>query len=583
MAQASDASSALPATGWRVHEAPEAESRERLCREAGVHPLVAGILLRRGVATVEDVQRFLRPSLAHLHNPFGLKGMAEAATAIAAAVGNGTRIVVSGDYDVDGTTSTAMLTHFLKAAGARALETFVPNRFSHGYGLTARSVDALLALKPGLVVTVDNGITALAEVERLRAAGVTTVITDHHLPRPEGVPSGIVVNPLQPGCGYPFKKLSGCGVTLKLMMALRERLRDQGWWSASRPEPNLKDYLDLVAIGTIADVVPLVGENRVLARAGLEVLNRIQRRPGVQALLSVAGVEKAVTARTVGFQIAPRINAAGRMTDASLAVELLLARDMPRALELAAQLDRENDNRRAKGEEMFREALTRIEAEHLAASAGIVVASPAFHEGIIGIVAARLVERFQRPVVVLAENGQSFKGSARSVPGLNVTEAMVECAGLLAEFGGHAGAAGCTLPKPNLAEFRARFVAACARQGEHAAPPALWLEGRLGPPELAPRALTDLAEQIAQLEPFGQDHEEPAFLVHSADLPGAPATMGKEQTHLKWTLSPQAEVVGWRLAQKLPLPPAAQLSVRFGFNEYRGLRKVQLTVDDVQS
>jgi single-stranded-DNA-specific exonuclease len=565
---------------WLLHDPPAPAKRDALCREAGLHPIVAEILLRRGIDSVDAVRRFLRPSLQHLHNPYALKGMEEAVAAIAAALESQQPIVVSGDYDVDGITSSAMLTHFLRAAGAKHLRPFIPNRFGHGYGLTTRTVDALLELKPALVVTVDNGITALAEVERLHRAGVRTVVTDHHVPRAEGVPPGIVVNPVQPGCPYPFKKLSGCGVTLKLMTALRERLREKGWWNAKRPEPNLRDYLDLAAIGTIADVVPLLEENRVLARVGLDVLNRLQRRPGVQALLAVARIEKAVTARTIAFQIAPRLNAAGRMADASSAVELLLAEDMPRALELAQRLDRENDRRRAKGEEMFQEALARIEAERLAEHDGIVVAAPGFHEGIIGIVAARLVERFDRPVVVLAENGHSFKGSARSIPGINVTEAIASCAALLEEWGGHAGAAGCKLPKPRLGEFRTGFVAACRRLGEEAERPVVRFDARLRPRDADSAQLETLAEQLALLEPFGQEHEQPAFLVHSADLGVDPTLFA--QTHLKWQVSGQIEMVGWDLAGHMPLPGDVQFRVRLGLNKYRGARKVQLTVEEVR-
>ncbi|HEX7929065.1 MAG TPA: single-stranded-DNA-specific exonuclease RecJ [bacterium] len=542
--------------------------------------MIAEILLRRGVDSAEAAKRFLRPSLQHLHNPFELMGMEAAVTAIGQALEEGKPIVVSGDYDVDGITSSAMLTHFLRAAGAKGLQTFIPNRFGHGYGLTTRTVDALLELKPALIVTVDNGITAIAEVDRLQQAGVRTVVTDHHLPRAEGVPPGIVVNPVQPGCPYPFKKLSGCGVTLKVMMALRERLRDKGWWSDKRPEPNLKDYLDLVAIGTVADVVPLLDENRVLARAGLEVLNRIQRRPGVQALLAVARVEKAISARTIGFQIAPRLNAAGRMTDASVAVEMLLAEDMGRAMELAQRLDQDNTDRRAKGDEMYKEAMARIQEERLAEGDGIVVASPNFHEGIIGIVAARLVERFDRPVIVLAENGQSLKGSARSIPGINVTEAIAANAPMLQEYGGHAGAAGCKFPKERLPDFRAGFVDACRRLGENAEAPVVWFDARLWPKDADAGQLSTLADQVALLEPFGQEHEEPNFLVKSADLGVTPAPLAEK--HLKWQVSREVEMVGWRMAAQLPLADDAQFRVRVGMNEYRGTRKVQLTVEEMR-
>jgi single-stranded-DNA-specific exonuclease len=557
------------------HEPAAPEDSARLAREAGVHPIVAEILLRRGIATAEAARRFLHPSLGDLHDPFLLQGMDAAVARILKALGAGERIVVSGDYDVDGVTSSAMLTHFLRAAGCADLHPFIPNRFSHGYGLTTRTVDALLELKPSLVVTVDNGITAIAEVARLHGAGVDTVITDHHLPRAEGVPPGIVVNPVQPGCPYPFKRLSGCGVTLKLMTALRGRLREGGWWSPARPEPNLKDYLDLVAIGTVADVVPLLEENRILAHHGLTVLNRPRRRPGVAALLAVSRVDRAVSAQTIAFKLAPRLNAAGRMADGSLGVALLLEEDPARAAELAAQLDLDNRERRAKGEEMFEDAARRIAADGTADAPAIVVASPDFHEGISGIVATRLVERYDRPTVVLAENGAHYKGSARSVPGLDVTAAIAACAPLLTEYGGHPGAAGCKLPKENLADFRAGFLAACVRLQAQTPPPALRFDARLDPAALDPA----FVEQVLRLEPCGQDNAAPSFLVEGADLPAPPRVVAER--HLKWALSGRAEMMAFNQAQHLPLPATARYRVSLGFNEFRGERKVQLNVEEI--
>ncbi len=586
----SSADSAGPpksARPWRLHPPGPAAAVAALSREAALEPLVAEVLWRRGIRTPAAAQRFLAPSLEHLHDPFLLKGMAQAVTALADALAGGVRIVVSGDYDVDGITSSALLTDFLRRAGATDLATFIPNRFDHGYGLTARTVDALLALAPRLVVTVDNGITALAEVDRLRAAGVTTIVTDHHLPRGEGVPAGIVVNPLQPGCAYPFKRISGCGVTLKLVTALRKTLRERGWWNAARPEPNLKDWLDLVAIGTIADVVPLTEENRVLARHGLEVLNRPRLRPGIEALLQVSragrdagrggasgGNEGPVTARTIGFQLAPRLNAAGRMKEGMLGVDLLLAERPEAALALARQLDQANDERRSTGEEMLREALACIQQDKLDHAAGIVVAAPGFHEGVIGILAARLVDRYQRPVVVLAESGGALKGSARSVPGVNVTEAITSCAPLLLEFGGHAGAGGLKLPADRLAAFREGFLADCARQLRAVEPPSVWLDGRLDPR----RVTLALAEQVARLEPFGQDHGEPAFLVEGADLTGPPQVL--KDKHLKWSLGPAAEMLGWSLASHAPRAAQLRYRVRLAVNEFRGQRRAQLTVDE---
>lgn len=564
---------------WILHEKGAAERRERLCAQAGLHPIVADILLRRGIDAPETAQAFLAPRLEHLHDPFLLKGMDAAVGRIARALEKGERIVVSGDYDVDGIASSALLTHFLRAAGAARPAYFIPNRFEHGYGLTARTVDALLALRPHLVITVDNGITALEEIPRLRAAGIDTILTDHHLPRSQGVPEGIVINPVQPHCPYPYKKISGCGVTFKLVTALRKHLRGRGWWGAARPEPNLKEYLDLVAIATVADVVPLTGENRVLVHQGLAVLNGPRRRPGVEALLRAGGRtwgDGSVTARTLGFQVAPRINAAGRMTDGALAVELLLSEEPARIAALAQRLEQENDNRRAKGESMFNEAVAVIEGEGTAERAGIVVASPQFHEGVIGIVASRLVERYHRPVLVLAENEDAYKGSARSVPGVNVTEAISAGADLLEEYGGHAGAAGCRLPKDALDVFRKRFEEACEKLSIGAAAPALYLDERLHPGSIDDA----LVEQMARLEPFGQENEQPAFLLEQSALCAEPQVL--KGRHLKWRLREDMEMVAWNQAEGFTAAPHLCYRVRLGFNEFRGQRRIQLTVDGMR-
>jgi single-stranded-DNA-specific exonuclease len=556
---------------------------ERLCREAGLHPVVAEILVRRGVASPEDAARYLQPRLEHLHDPFALSGMAAAVERIGRALESGEPIVVSGDYDVDGITSTALLTHFLRSAGAPRAAYFVPNRFDHGYGLTGRTVAALRALRPALVITVDNGITALGEVAELNRAGIDTVVTDHHLPRDAGVPPGIVINPVQPGCAYPCKVISGCGVAFKLVTALRKHLRERGWWNAERPEPNLKDTLDLVAIATVADVVPLVEENRVLVAHGLAVLNRPRRRPGVEALLAVSRAngrpndDPTVTARTIGFQIGPRLNAAGRMADGALGVELLLADDPKQALAMAQRLEEENANRRAVGEAMFREAVAAIEGGGLDGLPGIVVASAAFHEGVSGIVASRLVERYHRPVMVLAENGEAYKGSARSVPGLNVTHAIAACAALLEEWGGHAGAGGCRLPKEHLAGFRSGFAEACGRLAADAGPPAVHLDGHLEPGALN----AALVEQLARLEPFGHHNEEPTFLVEQRGLGVAPQVLAEK--HLKWRVDDQVEMVAWNRAKEFAASPDHCYRVRLGFNEYRGQRRIQLTVEDIRA
>ena len=541
-----------------------------MCDGAALHPLVAEILLRRGLREPAEALDFLDPKLEHLHDPYLMKHMGLAVQRIGQALETGESILVSGDYDVDGITASALLTQFLRAAGAR-VDFFIPNRFEHGYGLTPATVEALLGKKPALVITVDNGITAIDEVAQLHAAGVETILTDHHLPPNEGIPAGIVVNPQQPGCSYPFKAISGVGVAFKLLMALRRQLRERNWWAEGRVEPNLLDCLDLVAIGTVADVVSLTGENRVLVSHGLRVLNRLNRRPGIEALVGLTRVTE-IDARAIGFHLAPRINAAGRMADGSLGVNLLLSEEPEAATRLALRLDEENTRRRAKGEEMFRAAVVDIEQQERQDSAGIIVASKEFHEGIIGIVASRLVERYQQPVLVLAENGACYKGSARSIPGLNVTQAISAGADLLQKFGGHAGAAGCTLPKGNLASFRERFFAACSRLALEVEPPTLALAGQLAPAQITEQ----LVLQMARLEPFGQGNPEPEFLVKQAELAEEPDIL--KERHLKWRIAPQVDMMGFSLAETLLPEPGTQYAVSVGFNHFRGQRKIQLIV-----
>ena len=559
---------------WQLHPAESNPLRDELNRELGIHPVIAGILQRRGVTTLEEARRFLQPRLEHLHDPFLLKGMEEAVALIVRTLASNGRIVISGDYDVDGVTASALLGQFLRDSGSENLDIFIPSRFDHGYGLTAAATEALLERNPDLVITVDNGITAVEEVALLHSAGVATIITDHHMPREAGIPPGIVINPLQPGCPYPFKAISGCGVAFKLVMALRKRLREAGWWNPQRPEPNIKNCLDLVAIGTIADVVPLLGENRVITHFGLEMLNRPDRRAGVEALLSF-GRPEPVSAHTVAFRIGPRINAAGRMAEGSLAVDLLLAENGERAMALAQRLESENDKRRAKGAEMQREAEALVTGDGASPSAGIVVCSPSFHEGIIGITAARLVDKFHRPAVVMAENGDNLKGSARSLAGINVTKALESCADLLIAFGGHPGAAGCKLARENLPQFRERFAQACAEMTPNGEPPPTFLDGRLDPSTLSEA----FVQQLAQLEPFGHQNEEPAFLVEQNELKTAPEMFGKG--HAKWRLPGRAEMIAWRADESLRNPhPETTYRVRAEINRYRGSRNLQLIVED---
>ena len=560
----------LPQKQWYDSSTADPEQVKQLCREWNTNPIVAEILLRRGYKTREEITSFLNPQLKNLRDPFELRQMQEAVNLLQEMITENRRIVILGDYDVDGITATALMLEFLHKCGRLDLDFFIPNRIKHGYGLTESSTDILLEMKPELVITVDNGITAAREVQRLNDEGIKTIITDHHLADPSLLPSGIVVNPNHPECKYPFKKISGCGVALKLIMSLRKSLRYSGWWTAERPEPNLRDILDLAALGTVADVMPLVDENRILTHHGLRVMNE-KPRLAIQVLQKLKNV-KTITSRTLGFQFAPLLNAAGRLEDADVAVHFLLSNDLNDAEKMAKKLDATNIQRREKEGEMLETALTLVEEQKH--NPALILTSPEFHEGINGIVATRLVERFYKPVLILSEREKKLKGSGRSIPELHLKDALSECADLLERFGGHAAAAGCRLIPENLNEFRKRFFAFCKKNIPESIEPKLQLDGSLDFPKLT----NMFVEQLERLQPFGEGNQEPLF---SVETPESPFTRLKE-IHVKWQVNGNVEIIGWNRAENYAEKLPSQLAVNLGFNEFRGRRKIQLTIQDSQ-
>jgi single-stranded-DNA-specific exonuclease len=495
--------------------------------------------------------------------------MSEAVALLLPYIREDRRIVILGDYDVDGITATAILIEFLAACGCANLDFFIPNRLQHGYGLTPASVEVLFSMQPEIVITVDNGITARAEVATLQQAGIPVLITDHHLASADALPEAVTINPNHPDCTYPFKKISGCGVAFKLAMALRKALREMGWWHTARPEPNLKTLLDFAAMGTVADVVDLRDENRLMVSVGLEQMNA-KPRPAVQALRQVKNVQE-VTARTLGFQFAPLMNAAGRLSDASLAVRMLLSPTLEEALPLVKQLNEINDERRAQEQDMLRIAQEQaLGQQH---RRGLVLASPEFHEGINGIVAARMVEKYYKPTLIVStHNPARYSGSGRAIEEFHLKEALQECEELLMRFGGHAGAAGCTIHPEQFDAFRERFFDVCAQRLPEIPRPQLWLDGALSAESLN----AQLVEEVQRLEPFGAANPEPLFAI---DAPSQPFQILKEK-HVKWALSRSAEIIGWNFAEAFQTQSPKQLAVTLGFNEFRGERKVQLLLKE---
>ena len=555
---------------WNHSSNDDLEKAKHLSDEWRMHPLVADILLSRGFKTQKDIQSFLEPSLNNLIDPFQFRHMNLAVELLQDAILNNRRIIILGDYDVDGITATALVLDFLKACGAGKLDYFIPNRLKHGYGLTDASTDILLERNADLVLTVDNGITAAKEIRRLNDAGIKTIVTDHHLAETDLLPSGIVINPNHPECKYSFKKISGCGVALKLVMALRKSLRKLDWWTSERPEPNLLNSLDLAALGTVADVVPLLDENRIITYHGLMVMND-KPRLAIQVLKKLKKVET-ITSRTLAFQFAPLMNAAGRLKDADIAVKFLLSNDRQEAEEIARILDSTNVARREKESEMIQIALKLTDEQKN--NTALILVSPDFHEGVNGIVATRLVESFYKPVLVLSENEGKIKGSGRSIPELNLKEVLSDCSDLLERFGGHSAAAGCSLIPENLKAFQNRFIALCDERLPDSLIPKLQLDGTLDYPELNEQ----FVEQLNRLQPFGEGNPEPLFSVNTPDSPFS----SLKQKHVKWNLKGNVEIIGWNCSERFTNSLPSQLAVNLGFNEFRGKRSIQLTIQDIQ-
>jgi len=560
-----------------VEAEPRGEEARRLSDALGLHPLAARALASRGLADPALAARFLSPRLEDLPDPFLMKGMEDAAGRIVRAVEEGERIACYGDYDVDGVTSTTLLAGFLRAAGADVV-TYIPHRLAEGYGLNTAAVGRLAAEGVRLLVTLDCGITSVAEVAEAARLGVDVVVVDHHTVPVDLPAARAILNPHQPGCGYPSRHLAAVGVTFNLAMALRRRLRERGRFGPSRPEPNLREALDLVALGTIADVVPLVEVNRVLVRFGLAEIGKA-RRPGVRALLRVAGVPAGdVAASQVGFRLAPRLNAAGRLDDAGRGVRLLSTADASVADALAEELDRENRARQEIERQILEEALADA-AERVAAGArGLVLSRPGWHPGVVGIVASRVVERFHRPAVLVGVSDGVGKGSGRSIAAFHLHDALCACAGNLLRFGGHRHAAGVTIAPEAIPAFRADFErhAAAALSDEDLVPHTR-IEGWIASEELDERAAADLE----RLAPFGAGNPEPVFGVRGR--PSRARQVGAGGAHLKLVIA-ERDAIAFQMGDRLPLCAGpVEAAVSLGFDDWDGMRRLQLRVRDLRA
>jgi single-stranded-DNA-specific exonuclease len=527
----------------------------------GIGAPAARVLVARGLANVEAARRFLSPSLADLHDPLLMRDMPRALERLLAAIRGGEKILIYGDYDVDGTSSVVLLTKAIELAGGVA-NYHVPHRLKDGYGMRTEVVEAAAEQGVKLIVSVDTGIRAAEVVARAKALGIDVIVTDHHLPEAELPPAVAVLNPNRPDCEYPGKDLCGAGVAFKLAQALLNALD----WPLGKAQRIAESLLKMVAIATVADVVPLTGENRAMVKHGLDGLRAV-RNPGLRALLDIAGFVDgtAPSSRQVGFQIAPRLNAAGRMDTANAVIELFLTNDMERARSLARQLHDQNAERQ-QVEAEIRDVCEQIDVPENAAA--LVYYAGNWHRGVLGIVASRLVERLHRPVFVLGRNEEDglAQGSGRSIEAFHLLDALESMADIFVRFGGHSHAAGVTLETARVEEFRERFNAyALTKLSPEDLRPCLHIDAILELPDITGDAVDD----IFALAPFGHANPAPLFAALDVEIAGPPAIL--KEKHLRLIARQKGRSLtlkAWNFAGRAAeLAPGARVDIAFSIEE----------------
>ncbi len=556
---------------------PAAE--KKICDELGLSPVIARILVNRGVKNVESVNRFLNPSLARLENPFAMADMHIAVERVLTALDLKEKIVVCGDYDADGITSTALLVSFFKEIGIDA-GYHIPERGSDGYGLSVKAVETLASHGAKLLITVDNGISAFEAADRAKSLGLDLLITDHHLPGVKLPQAVAVLNPNRVDCGYPFKGLAGVGVAFKLATAVRNGLYLRG--VEKEKLPNLKKLLDVVAIGSIADAAKLSGENRIMTSFGIEELSKTQKS-GLLAIKDVAGLNSAATCRDIGFGIAPRLNAAGRLGRADICVELLLTDDKQRAREISLKLDEENNRRKKTQAEVFRLAMQMAENTFDSENdKALILGADGWNAGVIGIVASMMVEKFNVPVALVCFNGETGRGSARSIQAFDITGGLNATSDKLIRFGGHKMAAGFSVTLKNFDDFKKNLLTfANEKLSSKDIAPAIDIDLALSPVDLD----MELIKKINSLAPFGTGFTVPVFASHKVGTKNF-KIMGANGQHVKFTLENGAEAIGFNMAELLlekgMLDGPLDIVYTPEINKWRGTERIQLRLIDAR-
>ncbi len=570
---------------WIVKPIPDAPPQrtaiETLTHELRINPFLASLLVQRGCFSYDEARLFFRPEISHLHDPFRMKDMDKAVLRLQTALLENEKILVYGDYDVDGTTSVALVYGFLKSIYPH-VDYYIPDRYSEGYGISKTGVEWAAANDFTLIISLDCGIKSVDRVAEADALGVDFIICDHHRPGDELPPAVAVLDPKRDDCDYPYKELSGCGVGFKLLQAFC-RHKDI-------PMERLYPYLDLVAVSIASDIVPITGENRVMAYWGLKQLNK-SPRTGLKALIKVAGFQKELDITNVVFGLGPRINAAGRIKHAKEAVRLLLSDNDTEADEFAFAINEHNLSRRTFDSTITEQALEMIrQHKHRATAKTTVLFNPDWHKGVIGIVASRCIEQFHRPTIILTKSHDKAAGSARSVPGFDVYEAIEECADLLEQFGGHTFAAGLTMEIDNIPAFQQKFEEVVSRRiAEEHLIPCIHVD--------MPLDFTAIDQKffniLKQMAPFGPQNLQPVFITDDVYLVGPPVIM--KEKHLKLILRQgEAELGKWvptftaigfnlahwadRLARDVPFSVCYQLEE----NAFNGNTSLQLYLKDIR-
>lgn len=545
---------------------------------------IAEIMVKKGLITKNDIQSFFDMQLTSLINPFEMLDMEKASERICNAIRDNEKICIYGDYDVDGISSTAVLYLFLKQIGADVI-CYIPNRLEEGYGLNTEAVKEIASKNTKLLITVDCGISALNEATIAKTIGLDLIITDHHQPAPDMPNAYAIVNPMQEGDTYPNKTLAGVGISFKLLMAIRFTLRKRNFFKGE--PPNIKNLLDIVTLGTIADVVPLTGENRVIVKQGLKIMSGDNIRMGIDELKNMAGLNSQIMKTYhVGFQLAPRLNAVGRMGSSDKSLQLLITNNRDEARRLSMELDSENKFRQTIERDILKETFEIIERDKLNQEPGIVLAGKNWHPGVIGIVASRVVDKYYRPTIILSCDGDTAKGSARSIPCFHLYNGLEEISDMLLSFGGHKYAAGVKIQSNRATELRERFNKTVSdKLTENDFIPVLQIDAILDSKEIN----DNLLSWLTKLEPFGSGNKEPIFCMENVKKYQSPTLVGKEANHLKCYFEKNGTVfdsIGYNMKDyKNLINENDKFDILFTLTQskWKGNASIQLSMKDIKT